>query len=226
MNYNRIKDATLALSGAITLMGMVSGLALAQDNAATLTASPDSAVNLRSGPSTDFAVVHTGVAGDAVTILESYGEEGSTWYWVQFEDSAAMGWVRADLVLNGDVVVSDRCHEELAVVRSELTAVRNGFLRAIHIGYNDLAPADRPASLLLALGGSGQASILSSPQFMLSLSQEVIQYCSAISSVQFSSDSSGWHDIYGLIDGEVTGFNCVELQGDLELNWGEYFCEL
>ena len=68
--------------------------------------------------------------------------------------------------------------------------------------------------------------MLSSPQFMLSLSQEVIDDCGATSSVRFGSDNSGWHDIYGLVDGDVTGFTCVDLYADRQLEWGEYFCEL
>ncbi|NJN20876.1 MAG: hypothetical protein HC812_06380 [Leptolyngbya sp. RL_3_1] len=61
---------------------------------------------------------------------------------------------------------------------------------------------------------------------MQRLSQTVIADCPSVSSVRFSSDSSGWHDIYGLVDGEVTGFTCVSLYVDRELEWGEFFCEL
>ena len=54
----------------------------------------------------------------------------------------------------------------------------------------------------------------------------MIDDCGATSSVRFGSDNSGWHDIYGLVDGDVTGFTCVDLYADRQLEWGEYFCEL
>lgn len=229
MDYrDGLRRMALVLGAALAVMGAIPRPLLAQEapQAATLTASPDSSVNLRSGPSTSFAVVHTGFAGDAVTILESHLGESSTWHRVQFEASGAVGWVRADLVLKGGIAVSDRCHSVLATARGELNAVPDGFLRGIYLGYDEQAPADRPVSILFFLGGQGQASVLSSPQFMLSLSQEVIEDCGATSSVRFGSDNSGWHDIYGLVDGEVTGFTCVELYADRDLEWGEYFCEL
>ncbi|MGD1906565.1 MAG: SH3 domain-containing protein [Leptolyngbyaceae cyanobacterium] len=225
MKHHRIKDTVLALGAAIALFGIMADPTTAQEADASLTASPDSVVNLRSGPGTDFAVVSTGLPGEAVTILETHQKEGSSWHRVQFEGSGTVGWARADLVLEGGIPVSDRCHGELAAARAELNAVPEGFLRAIYIGYDEQAPANRPVSLLFFLGGPGQASVLSSPQFMLSLSQEVIDDCGSISSVRFGSDSSGWHDIYGLVGGEVTGFTCVGLHPEQELEWGEFFCE-
>lgn len=228
MGYGNQLRAAVVVGVAVVALGSapLKSLAQTEQQSGTLTATPDSSINIRSGPNTAFAVIHTGVAGDAVTILESHLGESSTWHRVQFEISGAVGWVRADLLLKGGVPVSDLCHGELSAVRGELNAVPEGFLRGIYIGYDEQAPADRPVSIGFVLGGPGQATVLSSPQFMLSLSQAVIEDCNTISSVRFSSDSSGWHGIYGLVDGEVALFACVEPAGYRALEWGEYFCTL
>ncbi len=60
--------------------------------------SPGSRVNVRSAPSTRSDSPHYGLVGDRVTALkQSQGEDGKTWYFVQFS-SGATGWVRADFV--------------------------------------------------------------------------------------------------------------------------------
>ncbi len=55
-------------------------------------------VNVYSAPSSDSGSPHYGVAGDRIDIINSaQGEDGRTWYEVQF-DSGASGWVSGDSV--------------------------------------------------------------------------------------------------------------------------------
>ncbi|WP_416670483.1 protein kinase domain-containing protein [Egbenema bharatensis] len=57
-----------------------------------------SRVNVRSTPSTRANSPHYGLVGDRVTVLEqAQGDDGRTWYSVQFS-SGATGWIREDFV--------------------------------------------------------------------------------------------------------------------------------
>lgn len=66
---------------------------------ATLVADdPNSRINIRDSASTSADVRYTGSAGEPVYIIsETQGEDGYTWYEVEFE-SGAIGWVRGDLI--------------------------------------------------------------------------------------------------------------------------------
>jgi Bacterial SH3 domain len=71
----------------------------------TLTGEPGDVINLRSAPSTQSEVLHTGVLGDLVTVGKSkfvplgndYGRTGYRWHYVTYPSGAA-GWVRGDLI--------------------------------------------------------------------------------------------------------------------------------
>jgi serine/threonine-protein kinase len=60
--------------------------------------SPGSRVNVRSAPSTRSNAPHYGLVGDRVTALDqTQGDDGATWYFIQFS-SGATGWIRDDFV--------------------------------------------------------------------------------------------------------------------------------
>jgi Bacterial SH3 domain len=67
---------------------------------ATLTAkTPTSRINIREGASKNAKARHYGFAGDPVKILdEKQGNNGNTWYKVQFVRSGAEGWVSGNFV--------------------------------------------------------------------------------------------------------------------------------
>jgi Bacterial SH3 domain len=67
---------------------------------ATLTAkTPTSRINIREEASTTAKAKHYGFAGDPVKILdEKQGDNGNTWYKVQFVRSGAEGWVSGNFV--------------------------------------------------------------------------------------------------------------------------------
>lgn len=198
-----------------------------------LTAEPGSQINVRTGPGSQHPAQHYGLAGDRVAILGSAFEPcGSTvscreWHQVRFLQSGAVGWVRGDFLVQGTPPLSDACHRQLAEERTRLNGVRNGFLGAIYLASSGVSPyRDRPHEMTFRLGGQGQASVLSSPQFMRNMGDRLIQACGSVSAVRYASDASGWHDIYGLINGQVTGFTCVDIDAARDLRWGEYYCGL
>jgi Bacterial SH3 domain len=211
-------------------------LDLAQSNneMALLTAMPNSRINIRRGPGTEFNSVHYGLAGDRVTILESVRAtpsepRGRYWYRVRFQQSRAEGWVRGDFLIKTTESVSNLCHESLAQARTELNNVNNGFLNRVILQRNSLSPIrERPNQLILGLGGSGEDEVLSSERLMKPISDRLIQNCGNVSSVQFGSGYSGWHHVYGLIDGRVSIFKCADFDpsSGRQLRWGEYNCNI
>lgn len=203
------------------------------DGMGLLTAEPGSRINVRTGPGTSFVAQHYGLAGDRVALLESAMEAcGSSfdcpqWQRVRFESSGATGWVRSDFVVRGPVALGETCHRQLAAERSRLAAVNRSFLDTTFVDSSDRSPyRDRPQAMTLMLGGWGQTTVLSSPQFMAQMSSRLIQSCQTVSAVRFSSNNSGWQDVYGLINGQVAGFTCVDIDLHRALRWGEYYCGL
>ncbi|MGD1904479.1 MAG: SH3 domain-containing protein [Leptolyngbyaceae cyanobacterium] len=60
---------------------------------------PDTQINIRSNPGTEAVVVGTGFVGDEVTASRLFqAEDGYSWYYVQFNGEAGVGWVREDFV--------------------------------------------------------------------------------------------------------------------------------
>lgn len=63
-------------------------------------ANTSSRINVRSGPGTNFSVKHYGLSGDAVTGLNQRpGKDGYEWFFIEFNQSGAQGWVREDLLV-------------------------------------------------------------------------------------------------------------------------------
>jgi hypothetical protein len=63
-----------------------------------LNGDPGDSINIRSAPSLNAEVRHTGVVSDLVAVGESRrGKDGYTWYYITYSDQSA-GWVRGDLI--------------------------------------------------------------------------------------------------------------------------------
>lgn len=61
-----------------------------------------SRVNIRQSPSTSASVKHYGMGGDRVNILsQTNAPDGYRWYFVEFPNSGARGWIRGDLLRVG-----------------------------------------------------------------------------------------------------------------------------
>lgn len=69
----------------------------------TIQGARGSRVNIRETPSTSSSVRHYGLGGDRVNILnQTNAPDGYRWYFVEFPNSGARGWIRGDLLsVNG-----------------------------------------------------------------------------------------------------------------------------
>lgn len=93
-----IKVKTLSISLATLVLSFATALsALAQT--ATIQVNSGSHANVRQYPSTSAEILHYGLGGDRVNILEqTNASDGFLWYLVEFPSRGVQGWVRSDLV--------------------------------------------------------------------------------------------------------------------------------
>lgn len=95
-------------------------------------------------------------------------------------------------------------------------------------------PSNRPNGYLLLLNGPATDSIMNSPVFMEAVATDILETCDSASAVRIAPGyGTGWHAIYGLIDGDVQPFECIEdLYGDdfdtypARTPWGYQYCTL
>ncbi|MCT7981703.1 hypothetical protein NG796_00190 [Laspinema sp. A4] len=197
-----------------------------------LTTNPGTQINIRSGPGIEYSALHYGVVGDRVELLDSQAENYSDiykyrWHQIRFVESGAVGWVRGDFLIQTTDSVSNACHQSLSEVKNTLNNVPNTFISRIILENNALSPlATRPNELVVLVGGPGQRTILSSVEFMQNISDQLIQNCETVSAVKLASNNSGWHHVFGLINGRVQTFECIDSGPGVQLKWGEYFCTL
>ena len=71
---------------------------------------PDAQINVRSQPTTKSSAPSYGLPNDPVTLLKkAQGDDGYTWYYVQFDGSNTEGWIREDFIdASGDVTASSQ----------------------------------------------------------------------------------------------------------------------
>lgn len=88
-------------------------------------------------------------------------------------------------------------------------------------------PPNRFSEVKFILGGSRGDNIMNSPTMMQEISQSIITNCSNAGTVSFIRRSSGWIQIYGIIDSQVTKFRCIGLPTGSEQRtaWGQHYCD-
>ncbi|MBE7380476.1 MAG: hypothetical protein F6J95_003565 [Leptolyngbya sp. SIO1E4] len=90
-----------------------------------------------------------------------------------------------------------------------------------YVGY----PANAPMGAIIRLDGSATSDVLSSPQFMATVSSQIITQCQPVSLIEFQMNYTGWAEIYGLVDDSVVAFKCMEADTDANrAPWGQRFC--
>lgn len=56
-------------------------------------------INVRSQPSTQSEILHYGVGGDWVAVLDvQESDDGYIWFYVKFDGTNAEGWIRGDFL--------------------------------------------------------------------------------------------------------------------------------
>lgn len=120
------------------------GTAIDPPEAAQLiAASPEAQINLRSQPSTEAEAQGYGLVGDGVQLLRQVpGTDGYDWYYVQFDQSGAKGWVREDFIntagqapLPAELAQAETC-EGLLEVLTFTAYHRNGIFQ--HVRFTNL----------------------------------------------------------------------------------------
>lgn len=103
--------------------------------------------------------------------------------------------------------------------------------RVVNMHFSDLAqeynnyPANRPIDAMFVMRGRSVPDVLTSNQFMTILATRVINSCGSIGRVTFGPANSDWLHSYGLVNGQVMGFTCVESgTTNRALRWGERYC--
>jgi hypothetical protein len=61
---------------------------------------------------------------------------------------------------------------------------------------------------------------------MLDISKNLINACETLGSVRFgTSAASGWHEVFGVVDGVVSQFSCADFSSSRpRMQWGEMNC--
>ena len=90
---------TLSLRfGLSVLISAGIGQAVLSEEAVLSAQTPGSQINIRARPTVQSNLLHYGLSGDAVEVLEQQRVGAYTWYRVEFPRSKARGWVRGDLI--------------------------------------------------------------------------------------------------------------------------------
>lgn len=85
-------------------------------------------------------------------------------------------------------------------------------------------PANAPAGVVLRLEGPATANVLSSDQFMTSVSTGIIEACGPVSLVDFQMNATDWTVVFGLVDGNIVPFECLTPGPGPDAQWGQRFC--
>jgi hypothetical protein len=119
-----------------------------------------------------------------------------------------------------------QCNATLRAARSRIETGRDASVDSIRrLSADNGYPPNRPVMLQLVIGGSAGSSIMSSPQFMRSISIDIINSCSDVSAVEFGLNGTGWSNVFGLTGETVEQFKCYDA-GTPRPGWGYQVCGL
>jgi hypothetical protein len=108
----------LPTSLASTLVSLSLAPAVLATPAELVTSNADSRIYVRLGPGGNYDVRHWAYGGDRVNVLLPWeGSDGYTWYFVEFEESRALGWIREDLVQVGRFEIAEAEESDRRPVR-------------------------------------------------------------------------------------------------------------
>lgn len=85
-------------------------------------------------------------------------------------------------------------------------------------------PSDRPLELSITITGEDANAVMNSPQLLTTISRAFIAGCRPVGLVTFGVEYSGWINSFGVVNGSVAPFQCVDL-GEQEPVWGYQYCD-
>lgn len=96
------------------------------------------------------------------------------------------------------------------------------------------APSGRPVTLMVGMGsrtssreqGQRIINILNSPQLLISLTRNIVNNCNRVSAVEYALRYSDYIRTFGLVDGEIKVFECINSRRGNPVNprWGQQIC--
>lgn len=118
-----------------------------------------------------------------------------------------------------------QCQSALLAAANRIVAGRN--LQIVRASLYDVsAPPDLPQvsmGVAFRLAGRDAENMMFSPQLLTSISRDIITGCAGIGVVTFNVDQTDWSQEYGLVNGRVQAFQCVD-PGPEVLEWGTTAC--
>ncbi|PSB01106.1 hypothetical protein [Merismopedia glauca] len=117
-----------------------------------------------------------------------------------------------------------KCAAAISRAKAKIKSVRN--VRIPEVRSFDISdqyisfPSRRPRGYLFAIDGKGASTIIASSNFLIAISQNIINNCQSVSLVWFGYYSSDVIDVYGLMpNGKVKAFE-RDFSPKGKLRWG------
>jgi len=123
--------------------------------------------------------------------------------------------------------IKQQCLSAITGAKNKLENGRQ--LKIISSHINDVGssdhPQNRPHALNFTMQGASVGSVLTSPVFMNSIAEKVINNCNSISMVAFALTDTDWAEAFGLMPNQkVEPFKCPSYIEDIythNYRWGE-----
>lgn len=121
-----------------------------------------------------------------------------------------------------------RCNA--AVARATQNLVGNRRLTIVNSGFDNVTdqyrsyPRGRAWGFGFVLDGDATVDVMTSPRFLTSVSTTIIEGCNAVGVVTFTAAESDWSDSYGLVNGQVRPFECIDPGREDRPAWGFHVC--
>lgn len=120
------------------------------------------------------------------------------------------------------------CETAIAATRSQILQGRtlslDGMSSDLSAEY-DTYPGDRSQGYIFRLAGASAESVMNSPQFLTTLSNNIINGCGSVGAVSFNLSGTGLTRTFGLLESGVAEFQCLPPGGSSRTRpWGYIYC--
>lgn len=88
--------------------------------------------------------------------------------------------------------------------------------------YSDY-PKQYPVGYTFIFSGAATEQVMNSVKFLSIISKRIITKCESVGLIDFSQDGTDWVQRYGIINGELKAFECVDPPQN-NISWGIHVC--
>jgi hypothetical protein len=123
---------------------------------------------------------------------------------------------------------SAECNQAIAQTKSQLSKIKK--LNLISSQSKDISnlykdfPAGKNIEQRFVFTGKAAANVLNSPKMLGSMSNNIIKKCNSTGAVFFGIDRSDNSLIYGLVNNQITQFECLSAGIGAKPKWGQLVC--